>query len=179
MATPISSATSYASAADLINCHDEAAIGDWAALLNAPRLTAAQILTNEVVSDALLAASGRVEAACFRGGRYTPTNLGELTGASLKFLKRLVCHLAFYELAVRRIPDPKKVAGYEDAVLLLDALNKGEMIFGLQEAADAGTISAKVDLQYDSAGQANRVTEIAGRLFGQRMDNDISGVPRW
>lgn len=175
MATPVSSATSYASATDLINAHEVGKIGDWATDTKV-RLTPTQILTDTIVAAALLRGSGEVEMACFRGGRYTPTDLASLTGASAAALKGLVADIAFYRLAKRRLNTAQAIeaASYKEAMETLKAINQGELIFGLQEAADAGVIST-VDLQLNSRGLERRPTELAGRLFGRRMDNDPFG----
>lgn len=125
------------------------------------------------MAAALLRASGEVELSCFRGGRYTPTDLADLTGASEAALKGLVCDLAFYHLANRRIPNASEMAGYKEAQELLKALRDGEIIFGLQESADAGVMGS-VDVSQSASGYLVRPTDIARRRFGQRLDNHSS-----
>ena len=174
MATPISSSTSYASATQLANAHDINKIADYMTD-SGVRGTPGDVLTDTRVAAALLRASGEVEMSCFRGGRYTPTDLADLTGASEAALVGLVCDLAFYHLAKRRIPKPENVPGYKEAMEKLQALSQGELIFGLQEAADAGVMST-IDLSTDSQGRINQPTGIARRFFGKRMA-DFSGDP--
>lgn len=169
--TSVSSATAYASAADLLNAYGAAGIGDWATDGRA-RLTPAQILTDTIVAAALLRASGEVEHACLRGGKYTAADLAALAGASAAALKGLVCDIAAYRIAKRRLPVPnaEEVSSYKEARETLKALNEGAEIFSLQETIDAGTGPSTADLQYDSANRVNRPTEMARRLFGSRMD---------
>ncbi len=167
MATPVSSATSYASPADLLTVYSAAKIGGWAANSGAPAVKAPDIPTDPNVLAALLRASGEVEMACFRGGRYSPTDLATLTGASAAALKGLVCDLAYYHLAGRIIPHPEEQTQYKRATELLQALNDGAIIFGLQEAANAGN-PVSIDLKYDSRGRERRMTSRFHRLFGSR-----------
>lgn len=169
MATPISSATSYATATQLMNAHDANKIGDYATD-GGVRLNPGDILTNTVVAAALLRASGQVEMACTRGGRYSPTDLADLTGASEAALVGIVCDLAFYHLAKRRIPKPENVPGYKEAMEVLQALSQGELIFGLQEAMDAGNMS-RIDTSTDSSGALTRPTDVLRRRFGRRMQD--------
>jgi phage gp36-like protein len=168
MPTPVSSGTAYASANDLMAYHDARQIGDWCEDGGAI-LSPASIATDANVAAALLRASGEVEMACFAGGRYAPSDLQALTGASQAALKGLVCDLAFWHLGKRRVPDPSKIAGYKEAREMLDALREGKLIFGLQEAADAGVMEV-VDIKRNSDGELQRPSDIAQRLFGQRMD---------
>jgi len=173
MPTPISSSTAYASAADLLNAHDAGKVGDYATDSGA-RLSEGQILAPDAkVTAALLRASGEVEMACYRGERYTPTMLAALTGASAAALKGLVCDLAFYHLAKRRMPNPESVPGYKEAMEKLEALRDGELIFGLQEVADAAKMEA-FDTSKDANEIYNRPSDMARRFFGRRMDDHSS-----
>lgn len=176
--TPISAASSYASVADLINAHDATQIGNWATDTRVT-LTPTQLLSDTVVAAALNRASGEVEMACFAGGRYSPLDLQSLTGVSAVALKGLVADLAFYHLGKRRVPEPEKISGYEEARKMLEALREGTLIFGFQEAADAGAMKV-VDIKYDSTGQVQRPSDKAIRLLGRHMDpprgNDWRGT---
>lgn len=170
MSTPVSSSTSYASVTDLVNAHDVHKICDYATDTGVS-LAPGALATDAKVAAALLRASGEVEMACFKGGRYTPTDLSSLTGASAAALKGIVVDLAFYHLCKRRIPNPKEASpGYIEAMEMLSALSKGELIFGIQEAADAGVMGT-VDTSTDENSIYNRPTEQASRFFGRRGDN--------
>ena len=165
--TSISSATAYATPTDLMNAYSVSKIGAWAAGPGQPALTQFQILTNPIVASALMRASGRLEAACARGGRYFPADLAALTGVSQAFMVELVSTLAAHILAKRYLPEPDKIGGYEDAAKILQDLNDGGIIFSFQETVDAGN-PANIDLKFDAQGKEQRVTERYRRLFGKR-----------
>lgn len=168
--SPMTALGSYATPSDLVKTHDRHDIGAYASD-EGTELTLAQILAPDpVVVSALLRASGDVERACLAGGRYTTTDLAVLTGAAKATLVGLVCDLAYYRLAKRRLPDATKVAGYEEAQQMLKDLREGVAVFGISNVIEAGTVSS-IDLMTDSKGREKRVTEMARRLFGQRMDN--------
>jgi phage gp36-like protein len=169
VSTVVSSSTSYADADDLVLAHDVNKICHYASDAGVS-LTPGDLPTNSVVSAALLRASGEVEMACYRGEKYTPTDLESLTGASQAALKGLVCDLAFYHLAKRRIPEPEKVSGYKEARETLASLIKGDLVFGIQESARAGQMST-IDISARSDGISNRPTEVFSRFFGNRSDN--------
>lgn len=173
--TVLTSATAYASAADLLNAHNADQVGQWCQD-GKVTITPGMVLTDTRVAAALLRASGMVEAFSLRGGRYTPTDLAALTGAGAAMLKGLVVDLAFYLLARRRLKakDAEEVAGYKVIEDTLKALSTGEEIFGFTEIAAAGVMSA-VDISVDSSQRLNRITDgPARRFFGQRHDDFTS-----
>ncbi len=174
--TVLTSATSYASATDLLNCHNAAQIGQWCNDAGVT-LTPGAIINDSVVAAALLRASGEIEMSCVRGGRYTPADLAALTGASQAALKGIVCDLAYYFLARRRLEskNAEEIAGYEAIQKKLEDLNTGELIFGFVETTQASNMST-IDTANDSRKLLNRPTEMASRFFGQRMDSG-SGNP--
>lgn len=174
--TVLTSATSYASASDLIKAHSADQIGQWCQDSKLT-LTAGMIMADATVAAALLRASGMVEAYALRGGRYTPQDLAALTGAGQAMLIGLVVDLAYYLLARRRLKakDAEDVAGYDVIKDTLTALGEGSAIFGFQEIVDAGVMST-VDTAKDSRNLKNRPTDIASRYFGRRMD-DFTGNP--
>src|SRR5262245_52150821 len=118
-------------------------------------------------------ASGEVEMSCVAGGRYTVADLAALTGASLRALKGLVADRAHYHLTKRRYPDRKieDIPGAVDSKETLDRLRLGEIIFGLQEVADAGQMDA-IDVSTGSDGVDRRLTTKFSRLFGRRVMDD-------
>ncbi len=144
--TPLSTATPYCSALKLFTYHDAQQCADMLRDGDGPRPSRLCILDptsdpGAVLLEILLGASGELESACLIGDRYSPTDLGALTGSGLQRLTKLVADLAFWTLAQRRQPssaDPEKVPGAKQALAELDRLRNGERIFGLQESADAG-----------------------------------------
>lgn len=170
MATPDSSATAYAASTDLIARFDVRTVRELASDVDAP-IDAADLATNDRVLACLKDASGMVEAACTVGERYTPDDLGTLTGVSLQLLKRLVCDLTIGLLFLAR-PDrkgePPKV--YLTALETLDDLSSGAKIFGFIEARQAG---APVRVDVETAADVERrndLTIVAQRFFGRRVD---------
>jgi hypothetical protein len=170
--TPLTTATAYASAADLMVYHDERRVGDLVPV-DDTRASPAAIAGSGIVTAHLLAASGRVEAACIAGARYTPADLSALTGAAAAMLKELVCHLAFMSLLARRHDtaladkDVALMTWTQDA---LERLRKGEWVFGTNEQAAASKLDT-IDLRERSDGQKDRLTDTARRFFGSRSDD--------
>ena len=140
--TPISSATSYATPADLISFKDIRALAD---LLEdqGQRVGGTQPNPTTVEADpnlqvALNWASGEIESAMMVGQKYQPVDLNSLTGMSLYLLKGLTCDLAFWKLLTRRYPTTGITEEYRAAMERLERLRLGERIFGFQESMQAG-----------------------------------------
>lgn len=129
---------SYASPADLTARFDENTIKDLASDTGEP---VADITNDQKVLAALADASGRIDSALTVSRMYTPVDLAALTGNSLALLKRIVCSLAMAYLIERR---PEKYGGEgvsaakKDAEEFIDRLRKGERLFDVEAAKDAG-----------------------------------------
>lgn len=148
MATDLSSTTvPYASAEDLLLVYDYRLVGQTFTTDNT-QADEAEIAASDVVANALLSASGDVEAKVMVGGMYSvdmlttiglPSNPADIT-ATGKRLKRIVCGLAFWRLWLFRHPmdSPDKFPGVVEALADLDAIAEGEAIFGSPPAIDAG-----------------------------------------
>lgn len=173
--TSMTSDVPYATPADLLVYHDAGKVGDYVS--DEKQLTKDELLNDPVVYAALMRASGEVEAACCRGGRYRPEDLQGLTGASREFLRGLVCDLAFFHLAKRRIPDPQRVPGYEQAIDVLKALSTGDLVFGFVETVASSHMNM-VDISTDSVGRYHRLTEMCRRFWGPRADRFTSNPIR-
>jgi len=128
----------YATATDLAARYDENTIKDLASDTGEP---VDDITTDPKVLAALDDASGRVESAITVARIYSAADLAGLTGNTLALLKRITCELAMVFLIQRR---PEKYAdealermkaGAED---FLDRLRKGERLFAVEAARDAG-----------------------------------------
>jgi hypothetical protein len=141
----------------------------------------AAVVSDAVVARAMSAASGLVETACFRGGRYTTEDLQAIVAGNVckEFLIQLVCDLAFWTLLKRRKPDmrPENVAGVTDALETLQRLKLGEAIFPFLESADAGDMDFTMldPFASKSVFQAVPLDQFAYRMFGQRMRTLRSG----
>ncbi len=174
--TPLSSATGYASADDvLVHC-------DWRPLAqlcadketNETPLTRAQLLLDTNFLAAIRLASGIIETATLKGERYSPTDLAALTGSSLELLKWMVAKLTEGTLIQRRpnngytLPDAWQaitgVGGW------LDQLAAGEKVFGFAETADAGLMKFGTIKEVDLIARQGAVTQ-ARRLWGKRAQD--------
>lgn len=133
-----SSSVPYASPADFISRVDVAIPG----LLTRDDQSVAsaeELLTDPVLNDALLDASGVLESVCLMAERYSPDDLKALTGGSLGLLKRIVCGLAIQFLRERRgIMEPVQYPMAQQALKWLDALMEGSAIFSFLETEKAG-----------------------------------------
>lgn len=167
MPTPSSSATSYASASDMLVRYDDRTVRDLCSDTGS-RTSSGSIATNTRLLAALLGASGLIEAAVTAAATYKPEDLQALTGASLAYLKDLVCALALGRLFLAR-PDieGKLPESYKQAMEELSRLRAGEWAFGLLEQRQAGLM----DVQTESASDVeNRrgIVVTAQRLFARR-----------
>lgn len=175
MPTPISSATPYATAAQLLTRFDVRVVADLCSDDDAESPLPAQLKDATTTAGAKLYAalqdaSGDVEAACFVGERYTAADLVALTGNGAATLMRLVTTLALDYLYQRRC-DPGYQASIEvqKAQRFLGALADGERIFGLQEQAGAGLLSIETEAAATVAAR-DLVTLQANRFFGTRAN---------
>ena len=168
--TPDSTTTAYASPSDLVVYHDWRQVSDWAHDDDTRDANQSACIADPTgnISRALLWSSGQVESACSAGVGYQPADLAALAGAGREFLKGLVCDLALNRLARRRFrlqsADAYPAA---EAFASLDRLRKGEWIFGLIEAEQAG-VGGDVDLF--APPSPPRLSREAERLFGQRFE---------
>lgn len=169
MSTPNSAASSYLAASDFLNRYDARAVGDLVSD-NGNRVSPSNLVNNAVLQEALNDASGMIEAACLRSGRYQPTDLSGLTGVSQRFLWRLIADLAMGLLIERRPdidrPTPK---AYDAALAWLGQLATGERIFGLAEVQDAGLPAAQIESPQTVANR-NLTTNVLSRFFGRRLN---------
>lgn len=180
MPTTSSSASAYASAADMLLRYDARSIGDLCTRTDPPvRVTPTNLLTDTVLAEALKDASGMVEAAVMTGQQHSPAALAALAASDTvgaRFLKRLVCDLTMGLLFLGRPDRTGEVpASYVRAEEVLQEIRSGQQVFGLldqQEAAGA----AKVTVETPSQVEDRRgVVFTAGRYFGRR--NNRLGSP--
>lgn len=128
----------YADSDDLIARYDEQTLKDLASDTGDP---VADISTDTAVTAALNDASGRVQSAVSVSRLYSATELAALTGSSLALLKRITCELAMVFMLERR---PEKYGDEYTRRLrqssedYLERLRKGERLFDVEVAKDAG-----------------------------------------
>lgn len=111
--------------------------------------------------------SGEVEASVLLGGRYSPTDLAALTGASASYLQSLVADLAIGRCYRRRPATNPWAEQTQTARQLLNAIANGEMIFGTQEAVDAGHLETQADTPQRVTNRQGMVVQMEG-YFGTR-----------
>jgi len=159
MPTPRSSSSAYATPDDMAARYDARTLCDLCSDTGS-RLAPTALASSPRLLQILMDASGEVEAAAFVAGAYSPGDLAAMAGtASGALLARLVCDLAMGMLFDAR-PDREGAAPKyaEAAEKKLEALRKGQRVFGLAAQQDAGVASAR------DAGRG-RLVETMGRFF--------------
>lgn len=132
----------YATGSDLVARYDIDIVGDLASDERDP-MERSSIPTNPKVETALLDGAGEIEIALLEGGRYTVSQLTNLTGNSRQKLIRINCDIAMALLLQRRVDKRFQELAEQVAKISrchLQALCKGENVFGLPENIDAGVL---------------------------------------
>lgn len=131
----------YADHSDMIARYDSRRLGQLVKD-DGSQATEAELDGDEKLTAILSDASGKVNAAVMRGGRYSAADLAALDGDNLALLKRLVCDLAYGMLVQRRGFSSEEVRsqvpGYRDAEQALTDLADGVRIFATEDAIRAG-----------------------------------------
>ncbi|MCD0459106.1 phage protein Gp36 family protein [Roseiconus lacunae] len=133
----------YATSEDLVARYDIDLIRDLAT--DREGATRTDVVTEPRVEIALGDASGEVETALLAGGRYSVEQLQGLTDNSLNHLKQIVCGLAMAALYQRRPESAEQE--YIDRITknsrdAIQALRRGENIFGLTETVSASVVES-------------------------------------
>jgi hypothetical protein len=167
MSTPISGASAYCTVAQFLVAYDARNVADMISDADAP-VSVGSLPTNQTLLTILQMASGRVEMSCLKGNKYQPADLAALTGNMQVALAALVADLAI-GICVKRRPDkgykmPESVAEAEKVLLQLE---KGTLIWGLQETMNAGNTLQQDILEADLQ-TLDLATFTASRLFGIR-----------
>lgn len=157
----------YASTGDMKKRYDVRRLGEICRDDNG-RDSSDALDSNEILLQALDDASSMIESALMVGGRYTLTDLNELSESQKNMLIRLTCDLAYGLLIQRRgfnKTDQQMMApGFEQALSMIDNLEQGKWIFATDKAVAAGKpvrtqLSTNVNLVTGPAG--------AERYFGK------------
>jgi phage gp36-like protein len=159
---------SYAQPQDAIDRIDVRRWGDLV-LDNGVRATANQLLTNTRLIAVLNDASGLIDAALLRGGRYAPTDLQTLattTNNGWYLLLRINVDIAYALALEARGYSESEIGsmapGYAKALEYLDRLMEGQWIFGLAPVVAAGGVPKVVPL----SNNITLLTQAARRYFG-------------
>ncbi len=165
--TPNSSGSGLLSAAEFLKRADPRVVGDLCSQSDDEgRIPADQLPTNAVLLAALLDAQGIVEAAVMRGARYQPADLAALTGAGQTYLFRLLRGLTMLLLYQAR-DETNVPERYAKVMEEVERLADGGLVFGLNEAQQAGLMSHHQETQADVCRQ-NLLTGMAKRFFPVR-----------
>lgn len=190
--TVISSHAAFATADDLVEYRDWRQVADLLSDddtrpgggIGSKGACVAVVTDTSAGGRALRAASAEIEAACYRGGRYTRADLQRLLvditdadGGPAKVVARelliqLTCDIAFWILTKRKKPDadPRRVAGVLEAMAKLEALRLGEAVFPFYETTEAAhTDIAPLDPNVDKTNyRLTPLSQIGFRVFGVR-----------
>lgn len=180
--TPASATSSYCTNAQFVQFYDVRTIGDWISD-DGTRVTPAILTDITTAPGTLLAAllqkaSGMIEAACLIGGRYSASDLANLTSAADRtlgltsntelLLQGLVADLAVWIMWSRRPNrDAQMPLQSQLALGTLEELRNGTRIFGTQEAINAGLPEDPVETPPDVIHR-NGATYQMNRYFGVR-----------
>lgn len=167
MSTPLSSETPYCTPAQFVNGADIRTVAQLLSDTGSP-MTTAQVQASPVLFQLLAEASGWLESECFKGQRYTPTDLQSLQGNSAADLAAIVRGLTIFKLWERR-PDLRMnlPTAAQVALKRLTDLKNGEAVFGILEAMEAG-IESSVNESPRVVEGRYMVTQQAERFFGRR-----------
>ena len=170
MPTPVSALTPYVMPSEIENFVDIRIFEDLLSDTN-NRIPAATITNNSSspLLPILQSSAGMIEAACFRAASYSPTDLQALIGNSQQLLKSLNTRLAVGETYLRRPRNTPIPPQYLQALKLLEELEAGSKIFGLQEHANVGNVTERVQTLQD-VERLDLATWQASRLFGWRAN---------
>lgn len=179
-----SSHDAFAAATDLTQRVDWRHLADLLEDDDSRVASKAAVEAHALVERALRVASGQLETAVYRGGRYSRADIKAMStafadddgplglGVCNDMIVQLVCTLALWVLVQRRRTDvnPRSVAGVPEAMLMLEALRLGEAIFPFQPVFDAG-VQDYIPLDPSvtrSTYQSTPISSVASRMFGTR-----------
>ena len=191
MSTPISSALPYCTVGQFFDRFDWRTVGDI--LGDADKRIDLGIMAqtgspaNTRLNNLLGEASGMVEAACLKANRYSVADLQGLTqpadvtaGKTSNAAQMLagivagICMWLVWERRPERLANMQLPLRAQMAMNSLDALEKGEAIFGLQEVADAGNPKVNWQSHFD-LWTRNPLSVQARRMFGRGPQWNVPG----
>jgi hypothetical protein len=167
--TPISGPAPYCTPTQLLRRYDFRSVGQYLAD-DGVKMTQDEVLASPILADLLREASGHLESALLRSGRYTPADLGALTNNGLEMVAGLVAGYTMFLVWARR---PSRFLNDQlplQAQLAMDKLQElatGHRVLPFQEAADAGRIHHDVE-QPPVVFRRRLAAVIARPLFGLR-----------
>lgn len=171
-----SSVAPYITGAQLILCFDWRTIAELLSDIDAGLANATAVANSATLLEILMEAAGQIEMATSRGNRYQPADLTTLAAVTINpsptvmgsRLRRLNAAIAM-EYLWRRRPDKEMppMPEFEEAQLMLKALEDGEVIFGFQQSMDAGVMQDYKETPQDVEAR-NLPSFVAQNFFGRR-----------
>jgi hypothetical protein len=174
--TVVSSAVPYCSPAQLASFYDYRPLARLVADSDtAAQLTYAEFLAHPNTLALLTSASGELEAALLKAGRYTPADLQALAGTNAgELLANQVAGLAVWNAYERRNALMEAPALAKESRELLGRLAAGEAIFGFQETADAGVIESSPETEADVVARRGIISQ-SRAYWGRRARDERQG----
>jgi hypothetical protein len=168
MATIVSGASAYLTPAQFLRYYDQRTVAE---LLSDSSTKVIDVIGNPYLAEMLQAASGQVEAAALKGGRYQAEDLTALaagTSNSSFYLRKLVAGIVMNDLRSRRARTGEdSLEQYKWALDALKALRQGEEIFGFVENQTAATTQSDPD-NATTRQQRSGISINASPYFGVR-----------
>ena len=155
----------YASAEQLCSRKDVRKLGQLVRDNNS-QATAAELLSDQVIADALEDASAQIRSAALVADKYQQSDLDQLAADSDAFLVRLTCDLAMGYLMSRRYLTEELPPDVVNAQQWLALLRLGERIFNVAANRTAGNVGISFQTPFKRS-QANLVAD-SGRYFPPR-----------
>ncbi len=151
MSTPLSSSTPYCDGDTFVVFHDWRNAADLLVDDDTRLADQATVAADSTLGTLLLAASGEIEAALLTNGKYTPTDLQTLTGASQCYLQKLTADLAFWRLIATGV----RLAGRQQAPY---SAERGRRGLGAAGSACAGARTSSVCRKWPTRAWPRRST---------------------
>lgn len=170
--------TSFCTGAQFVLVFDYRSFAQLSADNDIP-LTESDFISSTILAAKLQIASGKVEMAATRGARYDPILdllplvqpvAGQICNGGWALIE-MVASIAAFELFGRRYEAMTEYmqGKVDEAKLLLQALENGEVIFPFTEAQQAGLLNDYKETPVDVENR-NMPTFIAQNLFGRRAN---------
>lgn len=126
------------------------------------------ILSDPITISMLADASGLIVMYALRGGRYSEADLLALTGNGASFLQRLTCDVTIWYFVLRRGLPVEEYPQVVEALKILDALAKGEIIFPVADAINSG-VAQSPDIKVQTIINNNQLIDSVAYFPTRRL----------
>lgn len=175
MSTPVSGSDPFCTGMQFLDRYDVRTVAECLPDTNSAMDTRA-VASSTRLNKLLMASSGRVEAAALMGGKYTVADLEALADTNMgEWLAGIVADLTAPQVLGRRfVAFPDFAERLREANAVLQALEEGKLIFGLQEVVDAGLMGHYQEVPSDVEAR-HMITYQMDKFFGVRANRNIPG----